>query len=214
MTTETDKPGDNNARLKRAYGKKTTEDSRKLFDAWAPTYDNELIHDLGYAGPREACKVLDSLVPDRSARILDAGCGTGLVGDELIAAGYKDIHGYDIAGEMLAIARERRIYVSLLEHDATQAFEADPLYDAAICVGMFGFGPPYPADLRHVVNAVRPGGPVVCTINGRGWVEKNWSEVLPQEAERHGFMVEQILEIPYLQKEGIDGRILVLRGNG
>ena len=44
------------------------------------------------------------LQPD--SRVLDAGCGPGLVAEALLAAGHR-VHGVDLAGEMVRRARER-----------------------------------------------------------------------------------------------------------
>src|SRR5438309_6423363 len=40
------------------------------------------------------------------SRVLDAGCGPGLVAEAFLAAGHR-VHGVDLAGEMVRRARER-----------------------------------------------------------------------------------------------------------
>ena len=45
-------------------------------------------------------------------RILDVGCGTGLVGSELHKIGYRDLDGLDASPEMLKIAAEKNIFKS------------------------------------------------------------------------------------------------------
>ena len=85
------------ARLSRVYD--NPGDKQALFDDWAPTYDHDLVNEMGYVADAEACRQLETLVPDRQARILDAGCGTGLVGRRLRQAGYKDIHGRKLEKE-------------------------------------------------------------------------------------------------------------------
>ena len=50
----------------------------------------DLVNELGYVADIEACERLIALIPDRQARILDAGCGTGLVGRRLQQAGVPD----------------------------------------------------------------------------------------------------------------------------
>ena len=52
---------------------------------------------------------------------------------------------------------------------------------------------------------------MVVTVNGKGWVEKNWEQQLAAEERSGRLPVERILTTPYLQTPGIDGRILVLR---
>ena len=57
------------ARLSRVYD--NPGDKQSLFDDWAPTYDHDLVNELGYVADAEACRQLEKLVPDRQARILD-----------------------------------------------------------------------------------------------------------------------------------------------
>ena len=72
-------------RLSRCYN--NPGDKQQLFDDWAGTYDHDLVNELGYVADEETCKHFMQWVPDRNARVLDAGCGTGLVGRRLRAAG-------------------------------------------------------------------------------------------------------------------------------
>ncbi len=91
------------ARLSRVYASKG--DQQALYDNWATSYDRDLVDDLGYVAHDEASRQLQALVPGRNARILDAGCGTGLVGRRLRQAGYTEIHGSDYSLKMLDQAR-------------------------------------------------------------------------------------------------------------
>ena len=113
------------SRLSRVYD--NPGDKQSLFDDWAPTYDHDLVNELGYVADIEACERLIALIPDRQARILDAGCGTGLVGRRLQQAGYTQIHGSDYSEKMLDEARATGAYVSLVQHDLTRPVETDAL---------------------------------------------------------------------------------------
>jgi len=106
------------SRLKNVYD--NPGDKQALFDDWASTYDRDLVDDLGYVADAEACRLFISLVTDRQARILDAGCGTGLVGRRLKQAGYTDIHGNDYSEKMLDEARATDTYQSLEQHLAAE----------------------------------------------------------------------------------------------
>ena len=60
---------------------------RQYYDNWAENYDRDMAA-LGYSGPRFMAELFDRLVlrsdgRKPSMRILDAGCGTGLLGEEL-----------------------------------------------------------------------------------------------------------------------------------
>src|SRR5437764_4966322 len=72
--------------------------------------DLAFIHDAGFGGlARHAAAVLLDGLRRRGAargRVIDLGCGSGLLAREAAAAGY-DVLGIDISAAMVALARER-----------------------------------------------------------------------------------------------------------
>ena len=198
------------SRLSRVYD--NPGDKQSLFDDWAPTYDHDLVNELGYVADAEACDRLIALIPNRLARILDAGCGTGLVGRRLQQAGYTQIHGSDYSQKMLDEARATGAYVSLLQHDLTQPVETEELYDAAIAVGVFAFSVPAADHLVNITCSLKPGGIALVTVNGKAWHEVDWPAQL--DGFDHRFPQARLLEIQtidYLTAEEIDGRLLILQ---
>jgi predicted TPR repeat methyltransferase len=198
------------ARLSRVYA--NPGEKQALFDDWASTYDHDLVNELGYVADAEACRRLIGLVPDRSARILDAGCGTGLVGRRLQQAGYRDLHGNDYAPKMLQQARATGAYRSLAQHDLTLPVESDQPYDAAISVGVFAFSVPSAEHLVNITDSLKPGGYALVTVNGKAWREVDWPQKLEGFEQR--FRAARLVEIEtidYLTAEGIDGRLLTLQ---
>jgi len=198
------------ARLSRVYD--NPGDKQGLFDDWAPTYDHDLVNEMGYVADTEACRRLEALIPERQARILDAGCGTGLVGRRLQQAGYTDIHGSDYSEKMLAEAHACGAYRSLQQHDLTQPVETDQLYDAAIVVGVFAFSVPSAEHLVNITCSLKPGGVALVTVNGKAWREVNWLAKLEGFDEKYPqARLLDVQTIDYLTAEGIDGRLLILQ---
>ena len=198
------------ARLSRVYD--NPGDKQALFDDWAETYDNDLVDDLGYVADAETCRRFEALVTDRNARILDAGCGTGLVGRRLQRAGYHDIHGSDYSQNMLQQAGMTGAYRSLQQHDLTRPIETDEAYDAAIAVGVFAFSVPSAEHLVNITGALKPGGLALITVNGKAWREVDWPAKLDGFDQRYeNARLLEVERIDYLTAEGIDGRLLVLQ---
>ncbi len=82
---------------------------------WAAGYDED-VASHGYGLPSMMVTTLERAVRAHGssprfegsrAAVLDAGCGTGLVGVELAAAGYTTIDGVDLSPEMVDLARAR-----------------------------------------------------------------------------------------------------------
>ncbi len=196
-------------RLSAVYSR--TENKEQQYDEWAATYDNDLLDDLGYVAFREAGEIFMAVVPDKNYRILDVACGTGLAGEYLKQHGYRNIDGADLSTEMMAIAGQRDVYQSTWQHDSTQSAALDDLYDAVLCVGMFSYAVPKISDMHNVVNCVKPGGVCVITVNGAAWRDLGLELEVFGEASLHGFAIEDIRIANYIENEGIDSRVLVIR---
>ena len=66
------------------YKIKTTKELLKYYQGWTCNnkYNKDMV-DWNYTAPQEAVKVLKKYALNKNFKILDAGCGTGLVGIEL-----------------------------------------------------------------------------------------------------------------------------------
>ena len=152
--------------LDRAYDEGDSAQTHQLYAEWADSYDGELT-DHGYATPSRVAATVQALGVDPTAKIVDLGCGTGLSGVALQAAGYTSIDGCDYSGEMLDVAEATGAYDVLDEVDLNAApisYGTDT-YDVATIVGVFGFGHVDPEALDEAIRIVRPGGHIVIGVN-------------------------------------------------
>lgn len=90
-----------------------TEYNRMLFDTFAPSYEQTL-QKIDYAA---ADKIAELYAP-MQGKILDLGCGTGLLGQRLKSQ-QNEIIGVDISPQMLTLARQKSVYAELAEDDIT-----------------------------------------------------------------------------------------------
>ena len=85
---------------------------REEFDLWADGYDvsvglSEDKDEYPFAGYRKVLGSIYSILRETQARkVMDVGCGTGVLGAKLCAAGIS-VTAIDFSQEMLKIARER-----------------------------------------------------------------------------------------------------------
>lgn len=144
-----------------------------LYDEWAATYNTDLTETHHYVAPIVVARtILKSGNFHAGASILDAGCGTGLVGEALAAgAGATAVDGVDFSPEMLRVAEQTRAYRSLETGDLTRPLaKSDDSYDFVVCCGTFAPGHvgPVPA-LREFVRTARKNGLIVATVLDEVW---------------------------------------------
>jgi SAM-dependent methyltransferase len=99
------------------------------------------------------------------ARVLDAGCGPGLVAEALLEAGCQVV-GADLSAEMIARARARCARFGArarFEHGPLDALPAEPAFDAAVSRLVLHHVPDPRAFLGAQVARVRAGGAVVAS---------------------------------------------------
>ena len=91
---------------------------KKLYNIWSNSYDS-YVSELEYTGPQELVSLLSSMIlnfNEKSIDILDFGCGTGLVGEEIKRQNLNiNLDGVDISPLMLAKAKEKDCYQNLFE---------------------------------------------------------------------------------------------------
>ncbi len=151
--------------LNRIYAPMSQDATTAVYDDWAASYDAE-VGENGYVTPtRLAALLMDHLkTPDMP--ILDYGCGTGLSGLALRAAGFTTLDGTDPSPGMLDIARAKGIYRSLTQLD----LEADPIlapgaYPVIAAVGVIGTGAAPPETFDTLMQALPRGGILTLSLN-------------------------------------------------
>ena len=172
--------------LQSVYAASSPNDCGAIYDEWAKTYDTDVRHaGVDYVAPTMTAHAVVAADGNIAGSILDAGCGTGLVGMALSRAGAKNIDGIDISPGMLEVARRTGVYNDLSIVDMSKVIEKkqDESYDVITCVGTLTAGHvgPVPA-LRELVRVVKKGGLVVATVVDEVWVSGGYKA----EVERLG----------------------------
>ena len=152
--------------LDKIYDGSVSMETEELYDTWAVSYDSE-IEENGYATPRRCAEALAGLANDPAAPVLDLGCGTGLSGVALRAAGFTRIDGMDLSQGMLDKARARAgVYRDLIQVTANDPLPFDPgAYTHVLAAGVIS--PDHaPADtMDAVLERLPPGGTLVFSLN-------------------------------------------------
>jgi predicted TPR repeat methyltransferase len=179
---------------------------------WAHRYDHELLDEMGYVAPFLAVDLFDQTLPGKDLRILDAGCGTGIVGRLLSEKGYRTIDGLDFSEEMLAQAKQKGVYHDLVRADLTTRLDiGDGIYDAVISVGTFTLGHVGPEALRELARVTKPDGTVCVTVRSEAWEQHDYVATV-EAMEREGvWKVEERRVADYIRQDSSTAVFLVAR---
>lgn len=160
------------------HGGADTAEVAERYDKWADTYDEE-IRSWSYTAPEVVAEIVVTRMPDATS-VLDAGCGTGLVGQALRSAGFLgEIHGIDLSEESLPVAKRSGAYTTLQPADLQQPLSAaDDSVDVLVCVGVMTYVPDVDAAWHEFARVVRPGGLVVVTQREDLWESRDCQGVI------------------------------------
>lgn len=166
------------------YDAKGTEEVASLYDRWAATYDLEMAR-AGYRHPSICLALIARHLPRGAGPLLDAGAGTGLLGEWLGIIGYGHVEALDISKGMLAVARAKGAYkaLHLLALGTALPFPAGH-FAGVVSAGVFTTGHVGVEGLDELVRITRSGGPVVLTVKTTLWENGFKARVI--ELEREG----------------------------
>jgi len=185
------------------------------YDAWAADYDRDLLERCGYSAHVIGANAFAAVNPDRHLRIIDIGCGTGLVGVELRRHGFTQVDGLDISADMLSQAATKQVYGQLLAGDVMAgtrltdgAYLTDGVYEAAICVGSFAPGHLGPSALAEIARLVRRGGSIVIFMNAAPYVAEDYACTIERLETDGVWRVERIESMNYMAALDRPGKLI------
>ena len=195
------------------YDANGTDNLALLYDDWAATYDAEMAR-VGYRHPSIALALLARHLPRGATPVLDAGCGTGLLGEWLGIAGYPRVEGLDLSEGMLTVARHKGSYAAL--HRAALGGPlsfADGHFAGIVAAGVFSTGHVGANGLDELIRICRREGVIVLTVKNALW-DNGFAAVISElgRSGRVGLIEETA---PYVSMPGEAGtspsRALALR---
>lgn len=153
-------------RLKGVYG--AAGDRQRLdelYDGWSVSYDADL-----WASGNPYVAIINGMVGrhvrDFDTRILDSGCGTGLLGQLLHQTGYRNLDGLDASQGMLAAAGAKGCYRNLYRLLLGASIGLEPsTYEAIVAAGVLTHGHAPPESLDGILTLATPGAPIVFSIS-------------------------------------------------
>ncbi len=150
--------------LSSVYAARNSREIADLYDRWADDYEESILA-WGYLTPSVTSWFIGRFLEDRTASVLDAGAGTGLMGDVLAALGYSDVTAIDISEKMLDHARRKGVYGEVRRMELGRDLDLPTdAFAAVVATGVFAAGHAPPESLDELTRVTRPGGAVIFSV--------------------------------------------------
>lgn len=157
------------ANLDAVYGAAGADEIAAVYDAWADSYDSEMAA-VGYRHPSVCLAMVARHLPKGAGPVLDAGAGTGILGEWLPIIGHPQVEAIDISPGMLKVAQAKGVYAKLHQADLRGPLPfVDGYFAAVVSAGVFTTGHVGAEALDEILRIVRPGGLAVLSVKDTVW---------------------------------------------
>jgi SAM-dependent methyltransferase len=185
-------------RVQWVYASTNNQELEERYDQWARDYDSDLDQDFGWICPLRGAEGIAHHTP-LDASILDAGAGTGLVGEILANMGYKDIVAMDLSQGMLDVAGAKGVYRALDQMTLGEPLGyQDGEFGAVISVGVMTLGHAPASSLEELARVTRPGGVVVFSLRADMYSPGSEFEHQQSQMETQGIWTLAEVTDPFL----------------
>lgn len=182
-----------------------------VYKKWASIYDKDNDDLLGTVSQPNSVQIFHKHLSDKNQKIIDVGCGTGLVGVELSKLGYTNFDGIDISKEMIDIAIDRG-YRSLFLGNLNDSLPLESnSYDAALCVGVFTHGHVGPSRLIELIRVIKPQGLLCFTVNEDVYESYGFDKVIKELEAKKVWKLLESCKQEYMTKKNVMGFYYVAR---
>ena len=151
-------------RADRVMGARNEAEVRDGYDAWASKYDADHVN-FGLLLLTHFVGLFCRHVPTDAAPILDAGAGTGRLGEVLSLHGYGNFVGIDLSSGMLEVAAKKPGYIETRVQRLGDALDyADGEFSVVASLGAFAPNLARAEAFDELIRVTRPGGILVLSM--------------------------------------------------
>ncbi len=196
------------------YKLTSKEEVLKYYEEWTQNdqYNKDMVL-WNYTAPESAAKLLNQYTKKKDIKILDAGCGSGLVGESLNKFGYYNIYGVDFSQNMLNLVK-KNIYNNLELVDLNEKLNyRDNFFGAITCVGTFTYGHVKSYVLDEFVRILKKNGLICFTINEGIFYEYNFDKKIDELSKRKLWEIIKINKSPYIVNKDVDAWLCIAKKN-
>ncbi len=184
----------------------------EYYDDWTNNAQfNQDMVDWKYTAPSNTAKLLHKYSPNKDIEILDAGCGSGLVGMELAKKGYINITGADFSQSMMDLI-PKNIYKSLKLIDLNETlFYKKNSFDAIICVGTFTYGHVKARALDEFLRITKNNGLICFTVNEGIYNKYKFDKKITELSKNNSWKILELSKSSYIVNKSVHAWLCIAK---
>ena len=186
----------------------------EYYDDWTNNSQfNQDMVDWKYTAPSNAAQLLHKYSSNKDIQILDAGCGSGLVGMELAKKGYINITGADFSQSMMDLI-PKNIYKSLKLIDLNETlFYKENSFDAIICVGTFTYGHVKAHALDEFLRITKNNGLICFTVNEGIYGKYKFDKKITELSKNNSWEMLELSKSSYIVNKDVHAWLCIAKVN-
>jgi len=162
--------------LEKVYSARNNDELTEGYDGWAKYYDRDVLS-FGYKIPAIMTCLIGRYIPPDTGTMLDAGAGTGILGETLALMGYKDIVGIDMSQGMLEVAQKKDVHKKLMKMTLGEELDfLDNSFAGTVSMGVFTQGHAPPESFEELIRITKPDGYIIFSVRADVYMEQGFKE--------------------------------------
>ena len=182
----------------------------EYYDKWVikNKYNKDMI-DWNYVAPKNSVDLFCKYAVSKKIKILDAGCGTGLVAIELIKKNFSNIIGVDFSTSMLELVPKNLYkFLDIVDLNKSLNFK-NKSFDAVICVGTFTYGHVRANALNEFTRIVKKKGLICFTVNEGIYIKYKFDNKINELSKNKIWKVLDLFKSKYIVNKNVQSWLCI-----
>jgi predicted TPR repeat methyltransferase len=199
--------------LQKVFAARNNQELTEGYDAWAERYDQDVLR-FGYKIPAIVTGLTGRYLRSAEGTILDAGAGTGILGETLKLLGYENLVGIDLSQGMLGKALRKGVYRTLHQMVLGEHLDfPNDTFDGTISVGVFTAGHAPLESFEELIRVTKPGGYIIFSIRIDVYLNEGFKDKQNALERQKRWQLAEVSEtfrsLPFLREPQVESQIFV-----
>ena len=187
------------------YQLNTSDEVLKYYKDWTrkDKFNNDMV-EWNYTAPMNAVSLIKKYALKKDIQILDAGCGSGLVGIEMQKNGYTNIDGIDLSQDMINLI-PKGIYENLEVANLNKPLKCENhKYDVVMCVGTFTYGHVKPHALDEMIRITKNKGFICFSVNEGIHEQYGFDKKIKKLTDNQSWNIKEYFKSTYITTKNVN----------